>query len=302
MSDPVIALILVICLYAGIAVVRFFKTLDGDFWRAAMTPAIAGLIAGFVIRLIPESPELHATVIGVVVTVAALYARLTGEETEPIDGMLIGAAGGAAAALPLVMDGGSELQAFSACVLAGAVAGYGVTFAIQHVGDKLRQALLDVVTAGVAVGVAHLPMLLQRVTTDRIVAITTTALIPLIALAALFQQWPDVRAELRHEASLGFMNDSDVRATAHPFLRLGRAGWTDPAAHREFVRVANRIALRKRQQRNRSGEMARLYQLEIIKLRMQLQEMSQIDRDVTIRRRAPREHDDEVPSDTMARQ
>ncbi|MBK5259695.1 MAG: hypothetical protein JJE51_08880 [Thermoanaerobaculia bacterium] len=45
-----------------------------------------------------------------------------------------------------------------------------------------------------------------------------------------------------------------------------------------FVRVANLIALRKRQQRSRSEAMARLYQLEIIKLRTQLQEMSRIDR------------------------
>ena len=51
----------------------------------------------------------------------------------------------------------------------------------------------------------------------------------------------------------------------------------DAAAHREFVRIANRLALRKRQQRARSEEMARLYQLEIIKLRMQLQEMTRID-------------------------
>jgi len=46
------------------------------------------------------------------------------------------------------------------------------------------------------------------------------------------------------------------------------------------VRLANRIALRKRQQRNRTDDEARLYQLEIIKLRMQIQEMSRIDRDV----------------------
>jgi len=50
-------------------------------------------------------------------------------------------------------------------------------------------------------------------------------------------------------------------------------------AHREFVRLSNKIALRKRQQRNRPEEIARLYQLEIIKLRMQVQEMTKIDRD-----------------------
>ncbi|HEX2120988.1 MAG TPA: hypothetical protein VHL59_05030, partial [Thermoanaerobaculia bacterium] len=48
--------------------------------------------------------------------------------------------------------------------------------------------------------------------------------------------------------------------------------------HREFVRIAHRIALRKRQQRGRTEEVARLYQLEVIKLRMQLQDMTRIDR------------------------
>ncbi|MEO6259513.1 MAG: hypothetical protein ABIP63_04150, partial [Thermoanaerobaculia bacterium] len=105
----------------------------------------------------------------------------------------------------------------------------------------------------------------------------------------------DVRAELRHEASLGFLDDADVRTTAHPILRLGRGGWTDPRAHRQFVRLANRVALRKRQQRGRSDELARLYQLEIIKLRMRIQEMSRIDHAVLTARR-----DADIRSDTMA--
>jgi cbb3-type cytochrome oxidase subunit 3 len=113
---------------------------------------------------------------------------------------------------------------------------------------------------------------------ERHVAIGTAALIPLLILVTVFKQWPSVRAELRHEASLGVIFDEDVRSTAHPLLRLGRAGWHDAGAHREFVRIANKIALRKRQQRGRPEEVARLYQLEVIKLRMELQEMTRIDR------------------------
>ena len=62
------------------------------------------------------------------------------------------------------------------------------------------------------------------------------------------------------------------------------------------MRIANKIALRKRQQRTRPDEVARLYQVEIIKLRMQLQEMSKIDRDVI-----SASANEEVRSDTMAR-
>ena len=107
---------------------------------------------------------------------------------------------------------------------------------------------------------------------------SATVLIPLIVVATVFKQWPVILAELTDEARLGFVPDDDVRPTAHPLRRLGRGGWHDAGAHREFVRIANKIALRKRQQRSRSEDVARLYQLEVIKLRMELQEMSRIDR------------------------
>ena len=282
MSEPVLALILILSFFLAIALVRFFKTLDTDFWRAAATPVIAGAIAGVLIRFLEFATTFRPALVGLIVTLAALYARLTGEESEPADGMLLGAASGAAAAIPLVINTDWELQAFSMCVIAGAIAGYGITFAAFHVADKMRQLILDVITAAVAIAAAHLPWALARVgMRDARIAIITAAVVPLLAVITVFKQWPDIRAELRHEASLGFIDDGDVRPTAHPFLRLGRGGWNDPNAHREFVRIANRIALRKRQQRNRPDEMARLYQLEIIKLRMQLQQMARIDHDIT---------------------
>jgi hypothetical protein len=282
MSEPVLALILVLSFFVAIAIVRFFKTLDNDFWHAAATPVIAGGAAGVLIRFIDLGPSLRPLIVGTAVTLAALYSRLTGEESEPADGMLLGAASGAAASIALVINTDWELQAFATCIIAGAVAGYGITFAAFHVADKMKQLLLDVVTAIVAVAAAHIPWALSRIgISDARIAIGSGSIIPLLAVITVFKQWPDIRAELRHEASLGFIEDSDVRSTAHPFLRLGRGRWNDPDAHREFVRVANRIALRKRQQRNRPDEMARLYQLEIIKLRMQLQQMSRIDAELT---------------------
>ncbi|HEX8151851.1 MAG TPA: hypothetical protein VF698_01940 [Thermoanaerobaculia bacterium] len=297
MSDSLLALILVVSFIAAMALARWFKSLDGDFWAEAGTPLVAGAVAGIVVRLIPF--RLDAIVIGILLTAAALYVRLTGRESEPADGMILGALLGAAAAVPLMLlDTTGELRAFSACVLAGAIAGYGVTFALTHVSDKLRQLFFDAITAAVAVGAAFVPQYLERAgIAQRSVAVGTASAIPLLVVLTVFKQWPAVRAELRHEASLGVIDDADVRATAHPFLRLGRGGWTDAGAHREFVRLANKIALRKRQQRGRPDEIARLYQLEIIKIRMHLQEMARIDR-LT---RAQRAAEGEVPSDTMAR-
>ena len=295
MSEPVLAWIVVVSFFMAIAVVRIFKTLDNDFWSAVATPVIAGAAAGVLIRFVDFGPALRPLIVGTAVTLAALYARLTGDESEPADGMLLGAASGAAASIALVLNTDWEMQAFATCVIAGAVAGYGITFAAFHVADKVKQLILDAVTAIVAVAAAHLPYVLNRFgLSNARIAIGTAIVIPLLAVITVFKQWPDIRAELRHEASLGFIDDSDVRPTAHPFLRLGRARWNDPAAHREFVRIANRIALRKRQQRNRPDEMARLYQLEIIKLRMQLQQMARIDHDTLLRRTTP--HDDEIPA------
>ncbi|HEY6843978.1 MAG TPA: hypothetical protein VI391_07405 [Thermoanaerobaculia bacterium] len=289
MTDPVLAFVLIVCVFIALFAVRFFKTLDQEFWEIWTTPLLAGVISGVLLRFISTLP----VAIGIVLTLAALYVRLTGRESEPVDGMLLGAASGAAAAIPLVVNSDVPCRVLAECLLAGAIAGFGTTFASFHVNDKLRQALID---AGTAIAAIALAFAAHYIRDDRATAIVVVIAVPLIAIVAVFQQWPDLRAELGHEASLGFIRDVDVTRTAHPILRLGSGGWADRKAHREFVRLANKIALRKRQQRTRPDDVARLYQVEIIKLRMQLQEMSKIDRDVISASSA-----DEVRSDTMAR-
>lgn len=280
MSDPLLTFVLLACFFAAMAAALFFKTVDRGFARAARTPIAAGVVAGAVILALNRIASLQSPLIGVLMTFAAVWVRHTGEESEAADGMILGALTGASAAIPLAIFAGSnELRSFSQLVLSASVAGYGITYAAFHVGDRTRQIAIDAITAVAAVLAAYAPAAInRRLLSDGEVAIFTTAAIPLLALIIVFKQWPDLRAELAHEAALGFMNDADVATTAHPLRRLGRGGWTDGHAHREFVRLASRIALRKRQQRNRTDETARLYQLEIIKLRMQLQEMTRIGR------------------------
>lgn len=273
MTDPVLALVLVPVFFLVLTAVSWFKTLDGGLWREARLPLIAGVVAGVILRF----TGAHVALIGVVLTLAALYVRLMGRESEPADGMVLGAITGAAAAIPFLFGSEHELLRFSQCVLAGAVAGYGITVGVTHVRDRMRQLIVDVVTAVVAVGVAALPSVLRGIA-ERYVAIGVAALIPLLVILTVFKQWPLIRGELRHEAALGFIDDDDVRPTAHPLRRLGRAGWHDAQAHREFVRIANKIALRKRQQRGRAEDVARLHQLELMKLREEMHEMTRIDR------------------------
>ncbi len=273
MTDPVLALILVAAFFLIVSAAAWFKTLDAAVWREAGAPLTLGLLSGVALRFV------HGPIVaGVLLTLAALYTRLTGSESEPSDGMILGAMMGGAASIPLVL-GDDALLHFAECVLAGAVAGYGITFGLTHVRRKLRQLAIDVITALLAIGAAMLPRVVARVgVAERQIAIGAAVLVPVLIIVTVFRQWPSVRAELRHEAALGVILDDDVLPTAHPLRRLGRGGWHDPHAHREFVRIANKIALRKRQQRGRPDEVARLYQLEVIKLRMTLQEMTRIDR------------------------
>ncbi len=271
MSDPVLALVLIVSFIAALAAASYFRTLDSSLGRDSRIPFLAGALAGVLIHF---APGPIAT--GIILTIAALYVRLMGHESEPADGMTLGAMTGVAAATALVVLDDGELLRFTECILAGAVAGYGITFGLTHLRDKTRQLAVDLITMVVAIGAAWAPSLIPL--PARQVAIGAAALIPLILAGTVFKQWPTIRGELRHEAALGVIDDDDVRVTAHPFLRVGRGGWHEAAAHREFVRIATKIALRKRRQRGRPEEIARLYQLEVIKLRMQLQDMTRIDR------------------------
>src|ERR1041385_8060275 len=279
MTDPVLTFVILAFFFAAIAAARYFKTLDTGFGRAAASPIVSGIASGVAIFVIIRFTDLHAIVTGIVMTLAAIYVRQTGDESEAPEGMLLGALIGASAALPLAFSGDHELRRFSECAIAGTIAGYGVTFAQFHVTDRARQLLLDLITAVVAVAGAWLPAILERAGfRQRAVAVFVAAAIPLLSAVTVFARWRSVRSELAHEAAIGVIDAGQVRTTAHPILRFTRAGWSDAAAHREFVRLANRIALRKRQQRNRPDDTARLYQLEIIKLRMQLQTMASIER------------------------
>jgi hypothetical protein len=284
MADPVLTIVLLAAFFLAATAAYFFKTLQTDLGRDAQVPIIAGLLSGVAILFAWRVAEAYAVITGVIVTIAAMYVRLTGRESEPTGGMTLGAMTGGAAAVPLLFAGHRELLSFSECIIAGAVAGYGITFALTHVRDRAKQALIDAFTAALAIAAASVPTLLVRAGLSvRHVAFGAAAAVPVLVVAAAFKQWPAVRGELRHEAALGVIDDADVRPTAHPLLRLGRGGWHDAGAHREFVRIANKIALRKRQQRGRSEELARLYQLEVIKLRMELQEMTRIDRAMRMR-------------------
>jgi hypothetical protein len=291
MSDATLSLVLAIVFIAVMAGVRYFKTLEARFWSWARTPLVAGVVSGLVIfRLVTfESSILHFLVVGCVMIAAMFYVRRTGDEPEPIEGMILGAVTGAAATfVSLGLE--HELRHVSECLLAATVAGVGITFGSRYVSDLTKRIVTDVVTFAVAVLGAATPLLSERLgAAPRSMTIGVAIAIPVIILIAVFHQWPQLRAELRDEASLGFFEATEVRSVTHPLLRLGRNRWVDLSARREYVRLANKLALRKRQQRGRPEEVARLHQLEIIKIRMVLQDIATVEHLQKRRARGPAE-------------
>src|SRR5262249_54539398 len=153
--------------------------LDTGFGRAAASPILSGIATGIVICVAGRFTGLLAVVTGAAITLAAMYVRHTGDESEAPEGMLLGALIGASAALPLAFTGENELRHFSECAIAGTIAGYGVTFAQFHVMDRARQLLLDVITAVAAVAGASLPAIVERAGfRQRSLAISVAVAIP----------------------------------------------------------------------------------------------------------------------------
>lgn len=300
MNDAVLTILLFAAFLFATGATRLFRTLDFRFWPVAGPSLFSGAAAGAVLAFVPMAPRLAPLATGVLLTLATLYVRLNGEESEPSEGMALGAVTGAASALVPLLVASEGLRLLSSNILAGAVAGFGVTLASNYVSMPVRQILIDLLAAAGASTAAVAPHFGERWFNLRpeAIAIGITTAIPLFLILTTFVQWRFVKRELAEEASLGVIDPSDARTAAHPLRRFLRNGWNDAAAHREFVRLATKIALRKRQQRSRSDNLARIYQLEIIHLRRRMQEMQQLDT-ASANERAT--HDGDLPSDTIAR-
>src|SRR5256885_3456381 len=100
MSDPVLCIVVYAVFLAAMAAAHFFKTLDNDIGTAWRTALAVGLAVAVVLYLAGTRYQLAG---GIALTLAALYVRHTGRETEAIDGMIVGSVMGATAAMPFVM-------------------------------------------------------------------------------------------------------------------------------------------------------------------------------------------------------
>jgi hypothetical protein len=129
----------------------------------------------------------------------------------------------------------------------------------------------------------------------------------LAAFASVLQMRATIVSELGEETRLGVFDAAEIASVAHPFLRLRFNAWPDAVARRRFVQLATELAIRKRQQRRMSAKAARLYQLEILKLRMELQSVVRVHHSVQARLAVDAtaaasdiDADADMTSDTMA--
>src|SRR5258708_31088098 len=154
MSDPVLCIVVCAVFLAAMAAAHFFKTLDNDLGTAWRTALAIGVAVAFVLFLVRT---LYPVIGGIALTLAALYVRHTGRETEAVDGMLVGSVMGATAAIPFVMTSIHDAGIMASLLLAGAVSGYGITFAVFLFADNRKHIRLDTATSAAATLLACRP-------------------------------------------------------------------------------------------------------------------------------------------------
>lgn len=220
--------------------------------------------------------DLHGSLLVAVAIVISMWLiRAREVDADFTEGMLIGAlAGVIGGTLGMLAAKGTATEVTTFAV-AGALGG-AVIFAATLRLRRARAAIAIVAAIALWLALEPLERAAGRVANPAmpIIAVVTVAATAAVATIARF---PALRRELRTEASLGLLSQTDADAVTHPLKRFQNAHWRDREARRAFVRVATEIAVRKRRQRRMDSATARLYQLEVLKLRMELQEIQQVE-------------------------
>lgn len=260
----------------------------------AVTGAAAAALQPFAPRMVTDAIPL------LLLLIASEWIRRRDTELDGSDAFLTGSIAGLAAAAITVPVSAQPLTEVARFGAAGPLAMGAAWFAAT------RRLPVAAWSAG-AIGLGALATVVagSRVGVPAAIAV---ALIPaLVAVASVIYLRQAIAAELRAEAELGVFDAAEIASVAHPWRRLRFSTWPDRSARRRFVQLATEISLRKRQQRRMTPEAARLYQLEILKLRMELQSVERVHRTVLQRLASGPgnelelvESDSAIASDTMS--
>lgn len=241
-----------------------------------------GVLSGAAIAVAASIPtffagkELHRNLLVAVAIVISMWViRAREVDADFTEGMLIGALAGLIGGTAGLITGKGSAAEVTAFAVAGALGGAAIFAATLRL-RRARAAIALVTAIALWLALEPLEHAAGRATNPAapIIAVVTVAAAAAVATVARF---PALRRELRAEASLGLLSHSDADAVTHPLKRFRQSHWRDREARRAFVRVATEIAVRKRRQRRMDSATARLYQLEVLKLRMELQEIQQVE-------------------------
>lgn len=260
---------------------RFLATLHAGVMRWGAVRVLAGGLAAIVETLIaPHMPASYiALLFPTVVLLLGLYWRRTGQERELLEGLTAAVAVSAGAlAVLLTLSSEPGTAAGPRLLFSAVVCGIGIMLGVEL--NKLRRRALDGGTFAVAIaGSFALAQVVPGPTAPAFLIASVTA-VTLIMAVAFVMRWRDTLRELSDEARLGLFAPDDVKRIANPFRRLGSARWIDSALRRKFVMTSQDLAVRKTLQRGAEPQRARLLQLDILRLRMELQDLLAIGRDL----------------------
>jgi len=235
--------------------------------RRVFTLVLYGISMAAVVRLI--STNVLTTEMALSAWLVLVLAMVRRGSVDAISRLELASFTGLGMALMLVAFRSTDLWLDIARVLLAAAA-VGLAFTGWR-----KTAVAAAVGFGVGFLAAMAPRLLVAAGIPaRSMAVAAAALVPVILLINVVRRWSVIRRELADESRLGLFGDSDIERVAHPLKRLRKGKGENKDAHLRFVQLATSLAMRKRQQRTLPETDARLVQLEILKLRMELSEMT----------------------------
>lgn len=244
---------------------RWYKRLEltpASLSAAAAGGALTGVatlaLQPFGNRIVTDSAPLA------VLLVLASWIQRRDADLDATDAALAGSFSGLAAAAIVLPVSDQPLLDVVRLGVAGPVAVTAAWFAASR-STAAAWAGGAALLAGVAAFVRVIP---ARMAGEIALAVCVGPAIA--AFASVLRLRGTIRSELDEETRLGVFDAAEVGSVAHPVNRLRFGVWPDAVARRRFVQIATELAIRKRQQRRMPAEAARLYQLEILKLRMEL--------------------------------
>ncbi|MFN2441849.1 MAG: hypothetical protein ABR517_04110 [Thermoanaerobaculia bacterium] len=280
------------------AAARYLKDLDDAIPAWLVRSLLTGMGGGIAAFLIGPwlRPELTAIVPGVLVGTAVILVSRRAGEHDVFDGILTGGVVAVGFGLPLILGAHAPLRVLIALFLSGVVSG---AVAAALIGRSTPAAATQGVTLIAALAAALAGQRVPEVADPLTVVSTLAALVALTAAGSVFWRSWAVASELREEAALGLLDTTLAARIAHPVRRMIPRGMS-AEANRKVVRLAWALALEKRRQRSLDERQARLRQLEVMKLRMQLAETLRVIREIEFLSDAGRAGDGAGPSDTIA--